>query len=58
MVGYPGETEADIYETVSHLKQSNPDLFTITVAYPIKGTPLYQETEHLFIDDLALGKLN
>ncbi|MDP1725438.1 MAG: radical SAM protein [Bacteroidota bacterium] len=52
MVGYPGETEADIYETVHHLKVSNPDLFTITVAYPIKGTPLYTEVENNFIEKL------
>lgn len=52
MVGYPGETEADIFETVNHLKVSNPDIFTITVAYPIKGTPLYQEVEDRFIEDL------
>jgi radical SAM superfamily enzyme YgiQ (UPF0313 family) len=43
MLGYPGETEADIRATVEHLKASNPDLFTITVAYPIKGTGLYEE---------------
>ncbi|MFN0035747.1 MAG: B12-binding domain-containing radical SAM protein [Saprospiraceae bacterium] len=43
MLGYPGETEADIRETVQHLKDANPDLFTITVAYPIKGTGLYEE---------------
>jgi radical SAM superfamily enzyme YgiQ (UPF0313 family) len=52
MVGYPGETEEDIFETVHHLKTSNPDIFTITVAYPIKGTPLYQEVEDRFIEDL------
>lgn len=52
MVGYPGETQEDILETVTHLKESNPDLFTITVAYPIKGTPLYQEVENVFIEDL------
>ena len=52
MVGYPGETEEDIFETVKHLKDSNPDVFTITVAYPIKGTPLYTEVEHDFIKDL------
>jgi anaerobic magnesium-protoporphyrin IX monomethyl ester cyclase len=40
-----GETEADIEETIHHLKESNPDHFTITVAYPIKGTELYQEVE-------------
>ena len=45
MLGYPGETETDIRETVQHLKTSNPDLFTITVAYPIKGTGLYEEVE-------------
>ena len=45
MLGYPGETEVDIRATVAHLKASNPDLFTITVAYPIKGTGLYNEVE-------------
>lgn len=52
MVGYPGETEEDIYETVHHLIVSDPDLFTITVAYPIKGTPLYEEVESRFIEPL------
>lgn len=45
MLGYPGETRADIDETVLHLKESAPDRFTITVAYPITGTELYQEVE-------------
>lgn len=45
MLGYPGETENDIEETISHLKKSNPDLFTITVAYPIRGTELFEEIE-------------
>jgi len=47
MLGYPGETEDDIFETVKHLKDSNPNYFTITVAYPIKGTGLYNEVEAL-----------
>ena len=45
MLGYPGETETDIEETIVHLKDSNPDHFTITIAYPIRGTELYQEVE-------------
>jgi len=45
MLGYPGETEEDIEETIHHLKESNPDHFTITVAYPIRGTELFQEIE-------------
>jgi anaerobic magnesium-protoporphyrin IX monomethyl ester cyclase len=48
MLGYPGETAADIEETIHHLKVSNPDLYTITIAYPIKGTPLYEEVEANF----------
>lgn len=45
MLGYPGETEKDIEETINHLKKSNPDHFTITVAYPIKGTEFFEEIE-------------
>lgn len=52
MLGYPGETEADIEETIHHLKVSDPDLYTITVAYPIKGTPLYSEVEAKFVAQL------
>lgn len=43
MLGYPTETHADIVETVAHLKIANPDFYTITTVYPIKGTPLYTE---------------
>jgi radical SAM superfamily enzyme YgiQ (UPF0313 family) len=45
MLGYPGETEEDITETIQYLKEANPTLYTITVAYPIKGTSLYNEVE-------------
>ncbi|NWF51321.1 MAG: B12-binding domain-containing radical SAM protein [Ignavibacteriaceae bacterium] len=45
MLGYPGETEEDIEETITHLKISNPDHFTITLAYPIKGTEFFEEIE-------------
>ncbi len=56
MVGYPGETTEDIYATIHHLKKADPDLFTITVAYPIKGTPLYTEVEDRFIENLPWEK--
>lgn len=45
MLGYPGETKSDIKETIEHLKISAPDYYTITLAYPIKGTPLYDEVK-------------
>lgn len=50
MIGYPGETEADIDATIEHLKRSDPDQFTITVAYPIKGTPYYEDIRDDIID--------
>jgi len=43
MLGYPGETEEDIIETINYLKEANPTQYTITIAYPIKGTSLYNE---------------
>ncbi len=46
MLGYPGETEEDIHNTVQYLKEANPTLYTITIAYPIKGTSLYNDIEH------------
>lgn len=45
MVGYPGEEEGDILETIQYLKEANPTHYTITIAYPIKGTSLYEEIE-------------
>ena len=46
MLGYPGETKSDIRQTIGHLQDSDPDQFTVTIAYPIKGTPLYTEVEN------------
>ncbi len=46
MLGYPGETEQDINETIQYLKEANPTHYTITIAYPIKGTSLYNEIEN------------
>lgn len=47
MVGYPTETKEDIALTIDYLKDANPDNFTITVAYPIKGTGLFNQIEPL-----------
>jgi radical SAM superfamily enzyme YgiQ (UPF0313 family) len=45
MLGYPGETKKHIRETIRHLQLSNPDHYTVTITYPIKGTPLFSEVE-------------
>ena len=55
MLGYPGETEEDIEETIEHLKEASPDLFTITVAYPIRGTELFDEVEISTHENWASG---
>lgn len=46
MIGYPTETEKDIEDTIEYLKTANPDLFTVTITYPIKGTDLYKQVEN------------
>lgn len=46
MVGYPGETIEDIRLTKEYLVACRPNLLTITKAYPIKGTSLYQEVKN------------
>lgn len=43
MWGYEGEEIADIEATVAHVVDAQPDLFLTTVAYPIKGTPYYED---------------
>jgi radical SAM superfamily enzyme YgiQ (UPF0313 family) len=43
MLGYDGEEIEDLQASVDLLKRSNPDVFLTTVAYPIKGTPYYQD---------------
>jgi radical SAM superfamily enzyme YgiQ (UPF0313 family) len=52
MLGYEGEDISDLKATTDHLKKSDPDLFLTTVAYPIKGTPYYQEVESRVIAGL------
>ncbi|NQX98679.1 MAG: B12-binding domain-containing radical SAM protein [Flavobacteriales bacterium] len=50
MVGYPTETKEDIDLTIDYLKAANPSQFTITVAYPIKGTGLYTQIQDKIIE--------
>jgi radical SAM superfamily enzyme YgiQ (UPF0313 family) len=45
MLGYEGETEADIATTVQYLKEVAPDTYLTTIAYPIKGTEYYRQVE-------------
>ncbi len=43
MFGYPGEQLEDIEQTVSFVRDLQPDRFLTTVAYPLRGTRMYDE---------------
>ncbi|HZY10855.1 MAG TPA: radical SAM protein [Bacteroidota bacterium] len=51
MLGYPGESIADIEQTVEHLKLTQANSFLTTVAYPIKGTQFYGDIENQILNN-------
>jgi anaerobic magnesium-protoporphyrin IX monomethyl ester cyclase len=57
MWGYAGEELSDIEATVEHVKQSAPDVFLTTVAYPIKGTDYFDDVAPAIVtpSDWATG---
>jgi radical SAM superfamily enzyme YgiQ (UPF0313 family) len=45
MLGYPGEEWRDIKATIALLRETIPDAFSMTVAYPLSGTPFYEKVK-------------
>lgn len=45
MVGYPGETWADLRRSVKMLRETRPDQFSTTIAYPLPGTAFHEQVE-------------
>lgn len=43
MFGYPGEEMADVQATVDFIRDLQPDQYFTTVAYPLRGTDLFDE---------------
>ncbi|MFH1086169.1 MAG: radical SAM protein [Chloroflexota bacterium] len=43
MLGYPGEEWPDIQATVRLLRETVPDEFSSTIAYPLPGTPFFEQ---------------
>lgn len=43
MWGYEGEEMEDVEATIRHVKRTRPDIFFTTVAYPIRGTPYFED---------------
>ena len=50
MLGYPGETWPDILKTVALLRETRPDQFSSTIAYPLPGTEFYETVKHRLLD--------
>ena len=40
--GYPGETEAELQETIALVRKLRPDDIGISFSYPLPGTPFYE----------------
>lgn len=52
MIGYPGETRADIDATLRMLHTIQPEVTLLSVAHPMKGTQFYEEVA----DRVLLGE--
>jgi radical SAM superfamily enzyme YgiQ (UPF0313 family) len=60
--GYPGETRADIDQTLQMVRRCRPDDIGVSVSYPLPGTPFYERVKSqlgdkrnwLDSDDLAM----
>ena len=46
MVGYPGEEWHDLRRSVRLLRETRPDAFSTTIAYPLPGTAFYEAVRH------------
>ena len=49
MFGYPGEELEDIYDTIEFVRDLQPDHYLTTVAYPLRGTKLFEEIQDQII---------
>jgi anaerobic magnesium-protoporphyrin IX monomethyl ester cyclase len=59
MLGYQGETKADIEATVLHVRRARPNYVLTTVAYPIRGTPYYDDLRaHLRLPAMGFAEWN
>jgi len=51
MVGYPGEAWADIQASAALLRETRPDHFSTTIAYPLPGTPFFDQVRDQLPED-------
>lgn len=51
MVGYPGEEWEDLQLSVKMLRETLPDTFSTTIAYPLPGTKFYEQVRDRLVFD-------
>jgi len=51
MVGYPGEEFEDLQLSVKLLRETLPDRFSTTIAYPLPGTPFFEQVRDRLMFD-------
>lgn len=51
MLGYPGETSADIRKTIDLMEEIVPHSAGVSVTYPIRGTEFFESVRHDFIEE-------
>jgi anaerobic magnesium-protoporphyrin IX monomethyl ester cyclase len=49
LLGYPDESTSDLRKTIDLLKETKPDVFGTSVAFPMKGTEFYRRVEDRII---------
>lgn len=45
MIGYPNEKRADVVASARLLRDTQPDEYGVSIAFPIKGTPFYERVK-------------
>lgn len=58
LIGYPGEKVADLAKTLKMIRRLKPHYCGGSVAFPLQGTPFYNEVEHLLAPDYAWSRRN
>jgi radical SAM superfamily enzyme YgiQ (UPF0313 family) len=58
LIGYPGEKLADLLKTLKMICELKADYCGSSVAFPIKGTPFYEEVRHQLSPDYAWSRRN
>jgi len=58
LLGYPGERLLDLLKTLKMIRELSVHYCGSSVAFPIKGTPFYEEVRHLLAPDYAWSRRN